>query len=49
MIPIEKSIFDNLNKWEIVNRAVIAGVFVAGIGTGITLDSAINTNPKVNT
>mmetsp|Transcript_33395 Transcript_33395/g.34024 ORF Transcript_33395/g.34024 Transcript_33395/m.34024 type:complete len:251 (+) Transcript_33395:124-876(+) len=39
-------LFKDLNKWEVVNRAVIAGVFVAGIGTGITLDSAINTNPK---
>lgn len=39
-------LFREINKWEIVNRAVIAGVFVAGIGTGITLDSAINTNPK---
>jgi len=35
-----------LNRWEILNRAVVAGVFVAGIGTGITIDSAINTNPK---
>lgn len=35
-----------LNSWEILNRAVIAGVFVAGIGTGVTIDSAINTNPK---
>lgn len=34
-----------LNKWEVLNRAVVAGVFVAGIGTGITIDSAINTNP----
>ena len=28
-----------------LNRAVVAGVFVAGIGTGVTIDSAINTNP----
>jgi len=35
-----------LNRWEILNRAVVAGVFVAGIGTGVTIDSAINTNPK---
>ncbi len=34
-----------LNRWEVLNRAVVAGVFVAGIGTGITIDSAINTNP----
>lgn len=35
-----------INKWEVVNRALVAGVFVAGIGAGITIDSAINTNPK---
>ena len=37
---------NNLNPRELINRAVFAGVFVAGIGTGITVDSAINTNPK---
>lgn len=35
-----------LNPRELINRAVFAGIFVAGIGTGITVDSAINTNPK---
>ena len=35
-----------INKWEVVNRALVAGVFVAGIGAGITIDSAINTNPR---
>jgi hypothetical protein len=35
-----------LNRWEVLNRAVVAGVFVAGIGSGIAIDSAINTNPK---
>ena len=39
----------NLNTWDVVNRAVFAGIFVAGIGAGITIDSAINTNPKVGT
>lgn len=39
------SFLNGLNRWEVLNRAVVAGVFVAGIGTGITLDSAINTNP----
>ena len=39
-------VIQGINKWEVLNRAVVAGVFVAGIGTGITLDSAINTNPK---
>jgi len=33
-------------RWEVLNRALIAGVFVAGIGAGVTIDSAINTNPK---
>lgn len=35
-----------MNPRELINRAVFAGIFVAGIGTGITVDSAINTNPK---
>lgn len=33
-------------RWEVLNRALIAGIFVAGIGAGVTIDSAINTNPK---
>ena len=44
---LEPFLFGDINKWEAVNRALLAGVFVAGIGIGITLDSAINTNPKV--
>eukprot|EP01038_Epipyxis_sp_PR26KG_P004383 gene4383-6198_t len=39
-------LFNGINKWEILNKAIFAGIFVAGIGTGITIDSAINTNPK---
>ena len=39
-------LFNGLNKWEVFNKAIFAGIFVAGIGTGITIDSAINTNPK---
>jgi hypothetical protein len=35
-----------LGRWEVLNRAVLAGIFVAGIGAGITLDTALNTNPK---
>lgn len=42
----KKTVVKDLNKWEVVNRAVLAGVFVAGIGSGITIDSAINTNPR---
>mmetsp|Transcript_28369 Transcript_28369/g.41848 ORF Transcript_28369/g.41848 Transcript_28369/m.41848 type:complete len:313 (-) Transcript_28369:199-1137(-) len=29
-----------------VSKALLAGVFVLGIGTGVTIDSQINTNPK---
>ena len=29
-----------------VSSALLAGVFVLGIGTGVTVDSQINTNPK---
>ena len=42
----EKDLLKTLTSWEGLNRAVIAGFFVAGIGTGISIDSAINTNPK---
>jgi hypothetical protein len=31
---------------ESVSKAVLAGVFVLGIGLGVTVDSAINTDPK---
>lgn len=31
---------------ESVSQAVLAGVFVLGIGTGVTVDSQINTSPK---
>ena len=34
-IPSQTPVFLNgLNKWQVVNRALFAGVFVAGIGTG---------------
>ncbi len=42
----DNNLLKTLSSWEGLNRAVIAGFFVAGIGTGITIDSAINTNPK---
>ncbi|KAG5192265.1 hypothetical protein JKP88DRAFT_204414 [Tribonema minus] len=29
-----------------IPKALLAGIFVLGIGTGVTVDSAINTNPK---
>ena len=31
---------------ESVSQALLAGVFVLGIGTGVTVDSQINTSPK---
>ena len=31
---------------ETLSKALLAGIFVLGIGTGVTVDSAINTNPK---
>eukprot|EP00560_Eucampia_antarctica_P006492 CAMPEP_0197824006 /NCGR_PEP_ID=MMETSP1437-20131217/1324_1 /TAXON_ID=49252 ORGANISM="Eucampia antarctica, Strain CCMP1452" /NCGR_SAMPLE_ID=MMETSP1437 /ASSEMBLY_ACC=CAM_ASM_001096 /LENGTH=328 /DNA_ID=CAMNT_0043423467 /DNA_START=33 /DNA_END=1019 /DNA_ORIENTATION=+ len=31
---------------ESVSKALLAGVFVLGIGTGVTVDSQINTNPR---
>jgi hypothetical protein len=31
---------------ERLSKALLAGIFVLGIGTGVTVDSAINTNPK---
>lgn len=39
-------LFNGTGTWKVLNRALFAGIFVAGIGTGITIDSAINTNPK---
>ncbi|KAJ1415199.1 hypothetical protein B484DRAFT_334975 [Ochromonadaceae sp. CCMP2298] len=39
-------VFSGKSKWQVINRAMVAGIFVAGIGLGITIDSAINTNPK---
>jgi hypothetical protein len=41
-----QTVVKNLNRWEVINRALLAGAFVAGIGSGITIDSAINTNPR---
>lgn len=30
-----------------LSAALLMGTFVLGVGTGVTVDSAINTNPKV--
>lgn len=43
---LDTNILRGLSKWEGLNRALVAGFFVAGIGTGISIDSAINTNPR---
>lgn len=32
--------------WPFLVQALVAGVFVLGIGTGVTVDSAINTDPR---
>ena len=39
-------IFNMKSKWKALNKGILAGIFVAGIGAGVTIDSAINTNPK---
>jgi hypothetical protein len=43
------SSFGRRSGWrlpESVSKALLAGVFVLGIGLGVTVDSAINTNPR---
>ncbi|KAL7556952.1 hypothetical protein ACA910_005301 [Epithemia clementina (nom. ined.)] len=43
------SAFGRRNGWrlpESVSKALLAGVFVLGIGLGVTLDSQVNTNPR---
>jgi len=43
------SSFGESQGWRLpasVSQAVLAGVFVLGIGLGVTIDSAINTNPR---
>ena len=43
------SAFGRRNGWrlpESVSKAVLAGVFVLGVGLGVTLDSQVNTNPR---
>ena len=43
-----RAFFSGLKNREGLTRAVAAGLFIGGIGAGIAIDSAINTNPKVN-
>lgn len=42
----QRAIFSGLRNREGLTRAVAAGLFIGGIGAGIAIDSAINTNPK---
>jgi hypothetical protein len=43
------SSFGQRDGWRLpdtVSKSLLAGIFVLGIGLGVTVDSAINTNPK---
>ena len=43
------SSFGQRNGWRLpdtVSKSLLAGIFVLGIGLGVTIDSAINTNPR---
>jgi hypothetical protein len=43
------SSFGQRDGWrlpESVSKSLLAGIFVLGVGLGVTVDSAINTNPK---
>jgi hypothetical protein len=43
------SSFGRRSGWrlpESVSKALLAGVFILGVGLGVTVDSAINTNPR---
>lgn len=43
------SSFGQRDGWrlpEAVSKSLLAGIFVLGVGLGVTVDSAINTNPK---
>jgi len=40
------SFFDGIRLPKQLTKALVAGVFVIGVATGVTVDSAINTNPK---
>ena len=45
-VPSPFGLRSGLRLPESVSKAVLAGIFVLGIGTGVTIDSQINTNPK---
>jgi len=53
-VPVRKGLdvpssFGRRDGWrlpESVSKALLAGVFVLGVGLGVTVDSAINTNPR---
>jgi hypothetical protein len=45
-IPSSYGSRDGWRLPEAVSKSLLAGIFVLGIGLGVTIDSAINTNPK---
>ena len=45
-VPSPFGLRSGLRLPDSVSKAVLAGIFVLGIGTGVTIDSQINTNPK---
>ena len=45
-VPSPFGLRSGLRLPDSVSKAVLAGIFVLGVGTGVTIDSQINTNPK---
>ena len=45
-VPSPFGLRSGLRLPEAVSKSVLAGIFILGIGTGVTIDSQINTNPK---
>jgi len=45
-VPLENEFPSRKSFRSSVSRALLAGAFMFGIGTGVTVDSAINTNPR---
>mmetsp|Transcript_5906 Transcript_5906/g.16620 ORF Transcript_5906/g.16620 Transcript_5906/m.16620 type:complete len:364 (+) Transcript_5906:139-1230(+) len=45
-VPSPFGLRSGLRLPDSVSKAVLAGIFVLGIGTGVTIDSQINTSPK---
>ena len=45
-VPSSYGVRDGWRLPESVSKALLAGVFVLGVGLGVTVDSQINTNPR---